>query len=311
MSMRVILLGLGCILMIFQNYIHSIGTNLQFALFLSGIVLLGIPHGAADLLVAERNAGSKKRAFSKLKFLLKYLSRLAMFALLIWLFPLAGISLFVIFAAYHFGETDLHSFKTDSISGKLFVVSYGLFILSIILVHHFEDVRPIVEMMTNTTVFTAEMHWIGENRYLLVSLAGVFFFVCSFLHFLLSPNAAAELNGEFLVQLGVVIIILFNLPMLLGFSFYFVIWHSVLSLKNIIGYLRREAGLSARLINKQLTLYSLLSIVGISVFGMIGFSYLDQQVIAVSIFLGLAVLTLPHMEVMHEMYSSISVRKGN
>jgi beta-carotene 15,15'-dioxygenase len=309
--MRTVLLIFGFLLLACQNYVFSIDSTTQFIIFLIGILFLGIPHGAADLLVASRNASSNNKKFSKTRFLAGYLARLSLFALLIWLFPVVGICVFVLFAAYHFGETDLNRFNTDGVAGKLFVASYGLFILSIILVHHFQEVRPIIELMTNSTVFNNEMNWINDNRYLVVSIAGIFFFASSFLYFLLNSQASTKVDGEFLIQLALIIIILFNLPMLLGFSFYFIFWHSVISLRNIIGYLRQETGLSMKLINKQLTLYSLLSIVGIVVFGWIGFSYLNEQVIAIAIFLGLAVLTAPHMEVMHEMYSSIRAKKGS
>ena len=79
---RTVLLLAGCILLIFQQYLISIDTHSQFIIFLAGILLLGIPHGAADLLVASRNADGIKKAFSKSTFLAIYISRLFLFAVL-------------------------------------------------------------------------------------------------------------------------------------------------------------------------------------------------------------------------------------
>ena len=60
---RIVLLITGCILLIFQQYLVSINTSSQFIIFLIGILLLGVPHGAADLLVANRNADAGKKVF--------------------------------------------------------------------------------------------------------------------------------------------------------------------------------------------------------------------------------------------------------
>lgn len=307
--MRAFLLVLGCLLVVFQNRIYQVEYPSQFLLFLSGIVILGIPHGAADLLVANRNASSSAKPFSTWKFLVNYISRLVIFAILIWLWPLLGVSIFILIAAYHFGETDLHHFRTDTWIGKLVVVTYGLLILSIILVHHFDEVKPLVQLITDNTIVNSDMSWIDENRYYIVSAAGVIFFTMSFLYFLLNRNNENVIQGDFLFQLAILLIILFNLPMLLGFTFYFVVWHSLLSLKNIVSYLRKEKYTSTQSIAKQLIFYSAISLFGIALFGWFGFSYLNDSVIASAIFIGLAVLTAPHMQVMHDMYRSIRASK--
>lgn len=307
--MRAFLLVLGCLLVLFQNRIYQLEYPLQFLLFLAGIVVLGIPHGAADLLVANRNASATAKPFSTAKFLINYVSRLAIFAFLIWLWPLIGVSIFILIAAYHFGETDLYHFRTDTWIGKLVVLSYGLLILSIILVHHFDEVKPLVQMITGNSVFNLDMIWIDENRYYIVSGVGVLFFSTSFLYFLLNGKTDNLIRGEFLLQLAIILVILFNLPMLLGFTFYFVVWHSLLSLKNIVFYLRKEKYTSVQSIAKQLIFYSVISLFGIALFGWFGFSYLNESVIASAIFIGLAVLTAPHMQVMHGMYLSIRASK--
>ena len=67
--LRFTLLLSGCILLLFQQYVLPVDTNAQFFIFLIGILLLGVPHGAADLLVATQNAGNSEKIFSKLRFL--------------------------------------------------------------------------------------------------------------------------------------------------------------------------------------------------------------------------------------------------
>lgn len=307
---RIVLLIIGCVLLFFQQYLVSVNTHSQFIIFLIGILLLGVPHGAADLLVANRNADTGKKVFSKIRFLAIYLSRLFLFAAILWFFPVAGNLMFILFAAYHFGETDLHQFKTDTLLGKLFVISYGLVILSVILLHHFEDVKPIFQLFDAGKSNEMLINWIDVNRYYILSSSGVLFFTTTFIYFLRNSNTDANEKGQFLIRFAVILFILFNLPMLLGFTFYFVVWHSVLSLNNIVLYLRNDDTYSLNIISRQILLYSVMAIIGIAMFGLTGFMFISSNAIAGYIFLGLAVLTAPHMQIMHDMYKSIRVHKS-
>lgn len=113
----------------------------------------------------------------------------------------------------------------------------------------------------------------------------------------------------FLIRFAVILFIIFNLPMLIGFSFYLVVWHSILSLNNIVFYLKNNNGYSEYIITKQILLYSTLAIGGIGLFGLTGFMFISSHAMAGYIFLGLAVLTAPHMQIMYDMYNSIRLSK--
>ena len=307
--LRITLLLAGCILLLFQQYILPIDTGAQFIIFLCGILLLGVPHGAADLLVATKNAGNTKKKFSSFRFLIIYISRLVLFAVTLWLFPVAGNLLFILFAAYHFGETDLYQFKTNTFIGKLFVITYGFLILSVILLHHFEEVKPLFQMFEAGKENAGFINWLDTHRYNIISIAGVLFFTTTFVYFLRNNDTDSKDKGEFLIRFAVILLILFNLPMLLGFTFYFVVWHSVLSLNNIIIYLRNNTFYTKNIITKQIVFYSLLAIGGIGLFGLTGFMFISSNAIVGYLFLGLAVLTAPHMQIMHDMYISLRQTK--
>ncbi len=303
--LRISLLLSGCILLLVQEYILPIDTDIQFIIFLCGILLLGVPHGAADLLVANQNAGFQKKAFSQLRFLVIYLGRLFLFAAILWFFPVAGNLLFILFAAYHFGETDLYQFKTNTLIGKLFVISYGFLILSVILLHHFEEVKPLFQMFEAGKENAGFINWLDINRYNIISVSGILFFTTTFVYFLRNNGSGSADKGQFLIRFAVILLILFNLPMLLGFTFYFVVWHSVLSLNNITNYLRKNNSFSQNSIRKEIILYSVLAIGGIAIFGLTGFMFINSSAIVGYLFLGLAVLTAPHMQIMHDMYNSL------
>ena len=306
---RYVLLILGFMAIICQHYIVPIPAPLQAYLFFTGIILLGIPHGAADLLVAGSNAGASEKKFSKLRFLIAYISLLTAFAAVLYFFPLAGNLLFILFAAYHFGETDLYQFKTNSVLGKLFVTSYGLVILSVILLNHFEEVKPLFlqfEAGKNNLQFIS---WIDEHRYMLMPFFGLAFFASTFIYLLNNRTLGSLGKGQFLVRFACLLFILFSMPMLIGFTFYFIAWHSILSLKNIVGYLRKDKQCSPLSITKQILLYSGLAMAGIALFGLTGFMFVSNGAAMSYLFLGLAVLTAPHMLVMHDMYNHIRINK--
>ena len=270
---------------------------------------MGVPHGAADLLVATQNANSRNKLFSKFRFLAVYISRLLIFAAILWFFPLTGILLFILFAAYHFGETDLYQFKINTLSGKAFVIFYGLLILSIILLHHFDEVKPLFQFFSAARENAVLINWLDLNRYNVISVSGILFFTTAFIYFLNNKNAHSIDKGEFLIRFAVILFILFNLPMLLGFTFYFVVWHSVLSLNNIVNYLKKNSSYTQDIIRREIILYSVMAIVGIALFGLTGFMFISSNAMVVYLFLGLAVLTAPHMQIMHDMYNSIRQMK--
>jgi len=305
---RIALLLAGVILLIIQHYIQPLPVQLQFIIFLSGIVVLGIPHGAADLLVATQNSVSQKKSFSPVRFFVNYLGRLILFSAVFWFFPLTGNLLFIFFAAYHFGETDLYQFKINTFSGKFFAISYGLIVLGVILLNHFEEVKPLFIQFNAGGKYESFINLIGIHRYTILSCTGVLFFASAFFYFSANSNTKQQ-QGQFLVQLSAMLFILYNLPMVLGFTFYFILWHSILSLRNIIKYLRKDGLFSSTLILNQLAFYSMLAIAGIGLFGVAGFMFISNNTMMMYVFLGLAVLTAPHMGVMHDMY--ISMRSKN
>jgi beta-carotene 15,15'-dioxygenase len=304
---RNLLLITGLLLLTVHLYIHAVAPQVQFIVFLAGIVLLGIPHGAADLLIAAQNAKNESKLFSKSNFFFNYLGRLILFAGLLIFFPLAGGLLFVLFAAYHFGETDLHQFKTNTIAGKLFVFSYGLVIMSAILLSHFEEVRPLFSLFNLNANQNSFLYIVEKNRYTILYLSLILFFASTFFYFSVAGSVIGN-QDRFLVQFVLIVLILYNLPLLLGFTFYFIFWHSLLSLENIIGYLRKDNLLRGRFITKQISIYSFIAIAGIILFGLAGFMFTDNNAMIIYVFIGLAVLTAPHMQIMHAMYNAIRLK---
>ena len=298
--LRVILIGVGIILLFIQ---HLLTKDVQFLLFMIGIIVLGIPHGAADMLVAGKSAATGHRTKQLYRFLLTYLFRLISFGLLLYFFPLMGSMLFILFAAYHFGETDLHQFQTETWSGKIFIISYGLLLLGVIILQHFNEVMPLLASLSRELGLSAQISFINEHRIVILCTLAAFFFLSTFVYFVNNENT--DQGGRFLVQFGIVLLIVYQLPLLLGFTFYFVCWHSILSVTNIFRYLKQDRDFSIAYTAKQITLYSLIAMAGISILGYLGTQWYSANGMIMSIFIGLAILTAPHMQIMYDMYKKI------
>lgn len=303
--LRIGLILLGFLILLLQYfYFSDISMEYQIYGFLAGILVLGVPHGAADMMVASSNKKHESRRFSMLIFLSIYLFRLFLFAAILWFFPITGNLLFILFAAYHFGETDLHQFKTETLIGKLFVISYGLLILGFILLLHFEELMPLFNLFPSGRSAAGTIEFIFYYRKVILMALLIFFIAVSFIYF--SRHETGTYNtGIFIVHLGLILLILYALPMMLGFTFYFIVWHSLLSIRNIVGFLRQHTSYSYKQIISRMFILSVLAMGGIALFGAGGFMFLNHQTMLVYVFLGLAVLTAPHLQVMHEMYIQI------
>lgn len=302
--MRIVLLLTGISLLFLEHFVLPVTPQVQFVLFITGIVLLGIPHGAADMLVATENASGKK-TFSATRFHVHYLARITAFALLFWLFPVITNLLFIGIAAFHFGETDLTRFSTKTLSGKFFVTGYGILILFVILLPHFETLKPLCALFKSGKRNELFIEFIYNFRYQILIFSGIIFCVISFWYILTNAVNFYEIF-KFFAEYATLLFVLYHLPMILGFTFYFVLWHSVFSLKNIFRYLTKNGLISTAIIAKQIGFYSILSFVGFIIFGAMGFLFLGNNMLIAYVFLFLAVLTAPHMQVMHNMYNKIN-----
>ena len=200
--------------------------NIQNNIALILIFTIGIIHGSNDLkLIQKKTKNFSKNFFFKVLFF--YILIVLIGALIFFIYPLYGLISFIIFSAFHFGEQHLKTFEVKS-GNKflifLFYISYGLIILNLLFYLKFDNVSEIIKLISN---FNLKKYQI---LYTLIS---------SFLSFNLSIlllNRTSKILHEFflIVLLG----FLFNTSsLILGFSIYFVFWHSFPSVKDQIIYI--------------------------------------------------------------------------
>jgi Brp/Blh family beta-carotene 15,15'-monooxygenase len=191
------------------------------------ILSFGIIHGANDLELIKKNnnINNKGNSKSKFGFLVSYIASILFFSVCFYFYPLIGFIIFIILSAYHFGEQHLNFKIYNSLKWYLLVFRffYGLLILSILLFFHKEEVSKIILNITNFEVKSIVFHYL-----LIIAL------VFTFIFYFLSKN---YMSIDFSVFFEVFLLLAFSLifkfsPLIWGFSLYFIIWHSIPSIKS-------------------------------------------------------------------------------
>ena len=294
--------------MITHYYIFPIDPKVQMIILLTLVILVGVPHGALDFLVDEQTKVALQQNFSIKKFVILYLFRLFSFAL-IWIFPWVAFSIFMVFSIYHFGETDMAGLlKTKKKAGVLYF-AYGAFILGVLLLVHLPQIKDTLPVIKNF-VENSDLYLLLEaNRYLIIMALG-FIFIVAIVYQKSIDNIEVSLPQ--LVRLIVLLAIITLLPLLMAFTFYFALWHSILSVRNIFSYFKsfNNDKKFAIICNKSI-LFSLLALGGMFMIFFVLNYFLPDMNMLFALLIILSVLTLPHLQVMHRMYQNLNIKKNS
>jgi len=139
------------------------------------------------------------------------------------------------------------------------------------MVNNLSELNRAFEQQGHSITGTHVFGWISSNRIMVVEMSVLQFAICGSIYFFQIRHTARSRN-RFLAQTVILVLVLLNLPLMLGFTFYFIIWHSVLSITNIIGYLREDAKYPLEAISKQIITYSMIAIIAIAIAGSLGIS---------------------------------------
>jgi Brp/Blh family beta-carotene 15,15'-monooxygenase len=248
------------------------------------IITLGLIHGSLDY---DVDAGSKSSP-NLLAFLGKYIFQMVIIAAIWMVAPALALSLFLLFTAWHFGETDFSLFKLKFES--ITVMMYGIGITGWLLGSHYTPERKeftdalsfFIESNTNTTYTFKQLTEILS----LVSL-GLILVAAILSKMFRNPTA--------LLLLTALLLITWYLPLLLSFTFYFGFWHSMHTINLIMNDIKVNTKV---LVIKSLPYLGTAIVMGIaSIFVLEAFN----QNTELALFVFISSLTLPHATVMHQM----------
>lgn len=271
---------------------------LQYTIFLLILALMGIPHGALDHLVAKKNREIKGSSFSIQTFLILYLSRMLIFAVIWYLSPTLALCIFLIISALHFGETDLYNHTFSAFA-------YGAGILIFLLLSHFNEVLPILQSIP---VFSRSSWWPILNLY-----SKNWSILAAFITIIMTLIHKSTLKYKILLVLRTILIlgIVYTLPLLLSFSFYFGCWHSLRSMESIKKHLSQNNVLMTwTQLWKEAFPFSLIAISLIIILSYFLYTYLGISTTLMSLFIGVAILTAPHLSIMSEMFNHLHKTKN-
>lgn len=293
-QLRQLLLLVGFLLALLHAWFPISPNNQLIVLFVT-LFSLGIPHGALDFYIdkkVNRTSGIKHKYF----FLFKYFLNMIAYALVWYFLPTIAIVIFIGLTAFHFGEIDWLGKSYTGIH-KLVYSLLGLSWILFLLSKNIHTAIDVFVLLGQSKMQAAEYIDIAKIVLPIAQAALVMIHIVLFF----SSRYFFSDNKQFffaVMQIGCLTILNMLLPLWLCFSFYFGLWHSILSFDKI----RQEFGMKNTVrgwfaLLSKATPYALAAWTGIVVFIVWTLKSWDIKEILPLLFIGIAVLALPHLQV--------------
>lgn len=259
------------------------------------IFLFGILHGSNDLaLINKIDYEKSNKSFKKI--LIYYISVVLIGVLLFYWIPSLALLVFILFSGYHFGEQHWGHLKDIENKTALttFQTVYGLFIFALLFYFHELEVKEIVGQIINYSINNINFFWILIALGIALTMSAIN--LCRFSsHF----NKEIILNIFYLLVFA---IIFKTADLIWAFSIYFVVWHSIPSIKEQVNYLYGEFTIKNFIIYfKSAFPYWI-----ITLFGIVFLYYIikDKQLFNALFFSLLAAITFPHTIIIIKMQNT-------
>ena len=260
------------------------------------IFLFGILHGANDLRLISK-IKNEKSINNYRKTLLYYLTFVTTGVLLFYLLPEWALVIFILVSAYHFGEQHWNQLSTEKNSPiiSLFQLAYGLFIFALLFYFHQHEVTIIIGEIIHSPINTFNFTY-------MLQFYGLVLIVLSLVMLRKNTIFKSQLAVN-LVYLLLFAIIFRNSNLIWAFAIYFIIWHSLPSIKDQICFLYGQYSFQNFVqYFKEAFLYWLLSLTGIA---LLYFLFRKEAVFTALFFSFLAAITFPHVLVIMKMQNRI------
>lgn len=297
---RTQLIAVGLILFFIQ-YTFSIPETIQLLMFGAGLLVTGIPHGAMDHLLYLKLKPEGTTLQKWTKFLSFYLGYALLYGVLWIIDSELAILLFIGISAYHFGEMDLKNVLNNTgRTEKIISTAYGLLFLLNFFLFRYHEVRQILLSFPGFTNSKLNvLNYLYEIRTVFLSASIILVIASLVIYYQINLKSFRRLSYH-LLQLALVCLITFQLPIFLGFGFYFNIWHAILSITEI----KRSLGWADRswfYALKKSWFTNLTAFVFIAL--MFIFFYGDLNRMLAILFISIAILTAPHIQVISLMFN--------
>ena len=268
---------------------------------LASVILVGIPHGAIDHIMAEKVYGLDRTWKGKAKFYGGYLGLMLVVCGIWWVHPVAGMLFFFAISIYHFGQADIEDFVRPETNGIPWYLVRGVFILGLILFSDTTVSYPIMAQAIQAdpeTLFAILPAGFGALAVIAAVYAALLF----------SAWLSGKLtNGLRLLCDSILIVTLFlTAGPLIGFAIYFALWHSAGHVIEMQEFLReRKQSMTLKEFYKRSAPFTIISLLGLAFLAGVNHAFwMEEQFIAL-MFILISVLTLPHMVIVDRMYAQL------
>lgn len=273
-----------------------ISDTVQYIAFLISMVMMGIPHGALDHLVEEQNKKLNGKEFSIAQFLFNYILRMSVFALIWFISPIPALIIFLAISAVHFGETDLNE-------KSMHTFLYGSGLLLFLLTTHIDSVTPIISGIPSLRFFDST--YLKDYSSYFTSFFGLLSIFTVAIH-----SKPASVKIKLIVRTVIILFVMYNLPLIPAFTFYFGCWHSIRSMDFIRKHLSTtQHKMSWNMLLKKALPFTTAALLFILILIFVLNNIYGMSVTLMSLFIGVAILTAPHLSVMSDMYVHLKKTK--
>jgi len=280
----------------------EISTSQQLIICTPFLLFLGIPHGALDNILYLRNNPKKNTEFIGVYLIFVGLN------VVLWLtLPSVAYIMFLFLSAYHFGQSQfMHYFKKKLTRHKVLYLLWGISILSGLV---YFNTKEIQQIMTQHEEFAVFSYLHQEHHMLLIFIVSTLSTILLMLNLTIKHSLKTETFFMELLVLALILICFFLMPLLIGFTLYFVILHSYKVLMEEYRFLNPDKKANS-IINfvKMVAPFTLFSIGGIGLlFGLIYLNILPFSY-GYCLLIVISSITLPHVFVMNRFYNLLFQR---
>ena len=261
-----------------------------------GFILIfsfGILHGSNDILLIESLSTSKTK-YPFVKILVTYLIIVLAAVVVFYYVPLMGLTLFIVFSAFHFGEQhwEHQNLQVANWLINSFYLIYGMFILLLLFIVNTSEVIEVVSSITDYDLSEALV------TYSFIAIATTFGLLVVYLF--LKSKPFKDLIFKELFYLLVFGIIFKASTLIWGFTIYFIFWHSIPSLFEQVSFIYGDYNKKTILkYCKSALPYWVISLIGIAI---VYYIFKDQKLFYAIFFSFIAAVTFPHSIIINRMF---------
>jgi Brp/Blh family beta-carotene 15,15'-monooxygenase len=216
---------------------------------------------------------------------------------LVWYFiPSVALIIFILITAYHFGEIDWLG-KSETVIHKLVYSILGMSWILFLLSSNMQFAIEVFLNMGKSDINPATYFKIAKTVY---PISITLLFVVNFILFFFKAYFF-DTNKDYyfsILQLAVLSLLNIFLPLWICFSFYFGIWHSLLSFDKIrLNFAIANSFQGWKQLLIKAAPFSIMAWIGILYIIFASYNSKDTSGIFTLLFISLAVLALPHLQV--------------